>query len=109
VTRQVLVSYGYQVLEAASGAAALKLWPQWQGAVDLLLTDIIMPDGVSGGQLSAQLQAEKPALKVLYMSGYPGEMAARGGLKLEEGLNFLQKPFTTSKLAQAVREGLDRG
>ena len=108
VTKRVLSNYGYRVLEAPSGAAALKMWAQLRSAVDLLLTDIIMPDGVSGGQLVAQLRAEKPGLKVIYMSGYPGEVATRGGLDLHEGVNFLQKPFTASKLAHAVRECLDR-
>ena len=104
-----LTQYGYRVLPAASGAAALELWRQHPGAVDLLLTDIIMPDGVSGGQLAQQLQAEKPGLKVFYMSGYPGDVAGRGGLELHEGVNFLQKPFTGAKLAQTVRDCLDRG
>ena len=75
---------------------------------DLLLTDIIMPEGVSGKQLAAQLQAQKPGLKVIYMSGDPGEVAARGGLDLHDGVNFLQKPFAAPKLAHAVRECLDR-
>ena len=103
-----LAKYGYRVLEAATGAAALEVWRQHRSEVALLLTDIIMPDGVSGRQLAAQLQAAHPKLKVLYMSGYPGEVASRGGLELREGFNFLQKPFAVVKLAQTVRACLDR-
>ena len=104
-----LAKYGYKVLPAPSGAAALELWRQHHTEVDLLLTDIIMPDGVSGGQLAAQLREAKPGLKVIYMSGYPGDVAGRGGLDLHEGVNFLQKPFTVAKLTQTMRACLDRG
>ena len=103
-----LARYGYKVLPAPSGAAALELWRQHHTEVDLLLTDIIMPDGVSGGQLAAQLREAKPGLKVIYMSGYPGEVAGRGGLDLHEGVNFLQKPFTVAKLTETIRACLDR-
>ncbi|MCX6894584.1 MAG: PAS domain S-box protein [Verrucomicrobia bacterium] len=96
----------YRVIEAASGLAALETWRQHGRQVDLLLTDIIMPEGVSGSELVVQLQAAKPGLKIIYMSGYPGEVAGRG-LELDEGTNFLQKPFTPAKLAQIVRDCLD--
>ena len=105
---RVLKKYGYRVLEASTGRAALEMWPRHRDEVDLLLTDIIMPEGVSGVQLAQQLQAEKPGLKVIYMSGYSGETAARG-LNLQEGVNFLQKPFAAPRLAQTVRDCLDRG
>jgi two-component system, cell cycle sensor histidine kinase and response regulator CckA len=74
--------------------------------VDLLLTDIIMPEGVSGRELAERMRASQPGLKVIYMSGYTGEMAGRG-LKLREGVNFLQKPFGSAKLAKTVRDCLD--
>jgi PAS domain S-box-containing protein len=104
---RILERYGYRVIEARSGAAALEVWRQHRGAVDLLLTDLIMPEGVSGGKLAEQLQAKKPRLKVIYMSGYSCDVAERG-LNLREGVNFLQKPFDSSKLAQTVRDCLDR-
>jgi CheY-like chemotaxis protein len=102
----VLERHGYRVIEARNGVAALKLWSQHRAAVDLLLTDLIMPEGLSGRELAEQLRADKPELRVIYMSGYPGETAGRG-LDLREGVNFLAKPFGTAKLAQAVRDCLD--
>ena len=83
-------------------------WRQHHAAVALLLTDIIMPDGIYGGQLAKQLQAEKPELKVIYMSGYPGDVAGRGGLDLHEGENFLQKPFSSTTLLQTIRQRIDQ-
>jgi two-component system cell cycle sensor histidine kinase/response regulator CckA len=103
---RTLKRYGYHVLQAASGPATLELWRQHHHAVDLLLTDIIMPEGMSGRQLAEQLHAEKPDLKIIYMSGYPGEVAGRG-LELREGDSFLQKPFLPARLAQIVRDCLD--
>jgi DNA-binding NtrC family response regulator len=74
--------------------------------IDLLLTDLLMPEGVSGKQLAESLQREKPGLRVIFMSGYNPEI--RGGAPgIEEGLNYLQKPFTHGALLQAVRRQLD--
>ena len=98
--------YGYNVIEAESGLQALELWRQHSAAVDLLLTDIIMPDGVSGSELAVQLRAGKPGLKVIYMSGYSG-VAVGCGVDLREGVNFLQKPYVPAKLGQIVRDCLD--
>jgi PAS domain S-box-containing protein len=103
---RVLERHGYKVIAAPSGAAALGIWEEHRAAVALLLTDVVMPDGVSGGKLAEQLRAQKPALKVLFMSGYTGEIAGRG-LNLREGVNFLQKPFSPTRLAQVVRDCLD--
>jgi two-component system cell cycle sensor histidine kinase/response regulator CckA len=103
---RVLERYGYRVLAASDGVAALELWRQHRDAVDLLLTDIIMPEGLSGPELAGQLAAAKPGLKVIYMSGYSGDKAGRN-LKLREGFNFLEKPFGAVKLAQTVRQRLD--
>jgi FixJ family two-component response regulator len=74
--------------------------------IQLLLTDLVMPEGISGRDLAATLQADQPQLKVIYMSGYPGDVAGRG-LTLREGGNFLQKPFSPIKLAELVRAVLD--
>ena len=103
---RILQQYGYRVLEAPHGNEALALWRQHHGEVDLLLTDVVMPGGISGGKLAEQMLADKPELKVVFMSGYPGEMSERG-LHLDGGPKFLQKPFAPSKLAQTVRECLD--
>jgi two-component system cell cycle sensor histidine kinase/response regulator CckA len=94
------------VIEAASGQAALELWPQHSQEVALLLADVIMPGGVSGRQLAEQLHAQKPGLKIVYISGYPGDVAGRG-LELREDVNFLRKPFSSAKLGGIVRTCLD--
>jgi CheY-like chemotaxis protein len=101
---RILGAQGYRVQSAPSGAEALELWRQQAGAFDLLLTDLIMPGGVSGAQLAEQLQTEQPGLRVIYMSGYRGGSTG-GGL----GANFLQKPFDPAHLAIAVRTCLDTG
>jgi len=82
------------------------LWPQHRAQVDLLLTDVVMPGGISGHQLAKQLLADKPGLKIFFMSGYPGE-AAEHGLELRKEVNFLLKPFSPDHLAQAIRDCLD--
>jgi two-component system, cell cycle sensor histidine kinase and response regulator CckA len=106
VARETLRSHGYRVFEADSGRSALRLWQQHRDAVDLLLTDLVMPEGISGGDLARKLHEGNPELKVIFMSGYAGEVAD-GGLPLHEGINFLQKPFTSLRLAQLVRNRLD--
>jgi CheY-like chemotaxis protein len=105
---RILKHSGYRVLEASDGPEALKVWLEHYREVDLLVTDIIMPGGLSGGKLADQLRAEKPGLKVIYMSGYSGEVAGTG-LNLRDGRKFLQKPFSPAKLVQTVREYLDAG
>ncbi len=101
---KILGAKGYRVQEASSGAAALELYRQQAGKFDLLLTDLIMPGGVSGAQLAAQLRTEQPGLRVIYMSGYRGDLAGVGA-----GVNFLQKPFDPAHLAKVVRACLDTG
>ena len=98
---------GYTVLQAQSGTAALKIWREQREQIQLLFTDLVMPDGMTGRQLAEQLQSDKPALKVIYTSGYSTEVGK--GLSLIEGVNFLQKPYPSGKLARTVRDCLDRG
>jgi len=105
---RILETQGYRVQAASSGAEALELWRQQAGAFDVLLTDMIMPGGISGGQLAERLRTDKPGLRVIYMSGYSGDTASRG-LVLHEGVNFLQKPFDPTHLTRAVRNCLDSG
>ncbi|MBJ7256761.1 MAG: PAS domain S-box protein [Akkermansiaceae bacterium] len=105
LTAQVLRMFGYQVIEAGSGAEALLIWPDHAANVDLLLTDLVMPESVSGGQLADQLLATKPTLRVIFMSGYAGEVSGRG-LDLREGTNYLPKPFTPTKLLAIVGQAL---
>ncbi|MEW6303674.1 MAG: ATP-binding protein [Verrucomicrobiota bacterium] len=96
---------GYTVHAAASGVEALKVWHGQRGCFDLLLTDMVMPGGVSGRDLAVQLLAEKPALKVIYTSGYSMELV-EADFALEDGVNFLQKPYQPASLLRVVREQL---
>ncbi|HUC83594.1 MAG TPA: response regulator, partial [Candidatus Acidoferrales bacterium] len=105
-TQILLARSGYQVLEAANGVGALKIWGENGAAVALLLTDLVMPAGLSGRQLARRLQAERPGLKVIYFSGYSAEIAGRE-FKLLDGENFLQKPIRPEDLLNAVRKSLD--
>jgi len=106
LTRDCLQRLGYRVLEAASGAEALLLWEQQAGIIDLLLTDMVMPNGISGRDLAARLRARQPGLAVLCISGYT---ATEGGGFDEavDGAGFLHKPFSPQTLSRAVRECLD--
>ena len=103
---RVLKRYGYRVIEAANGVEAQRAWEQHKQSVNLLLTDIVMPEGISGRELAELLRADRPGLKVIYMSGYPGDVAGRG-LDLREGVNYLKKPFGLIPLAEVVRRCLD--
>jgi len=104
----ILQDCGYRVLQASSGVEALTLWQEQQGAVDLLLTDMIMPDGLSGKDLAESLLDNKPALKVIFSSGYNVEDLGAGTDFLRKNAShFLQKPYTRITLAQAVRRCLD--
>jgi PAS domain S-box-containing protein len=104
---QILRRFGYRVETAETGVVALEVWDSNDGDFDLLLTDMVMPDGISGSELGRRLKEKKGTLKVIYSSGYSQEIADKE-LTLEEGFNFLQKPYHPMKLAQTVRECLDR-
>jgi PAS domain S-box-containing protein len=102
---RTLTALGYRCLEAREPAEALRLFGQEHGGVDLVITDVVMP-GMSGGELGARLALVRPALPVLYTSGYSDEDVIRRGL-LAGGRPFLQKPFAPEDLARKVREVLD--
>jgi two-component system cell cycle sensor histidine kinase/response regulator CckA len=104
--RNMLSRLGYHVLEASDGASALDEWKKHRDEIHLLLTDMVMPGGINGKELGERLLQENPKLKVVYASGYSAEVAAKG-FPLEEGMNFLAKPFQAEKLAQVVRSCLD--
>jgi CheY-like chemotaxis protein len=105
LSRRALETQGYVVLAAADGAAALRVVERHGGTIHLLLTDVVMP-GLSGRELADQLQARRPGIRVLYMSGYPGDAVVQHGT-LPPGSAFLQKPFSPDGLARKVRDVLD--
>ena len=105
LARFILQDYKYQVLEAGTGNEALKVWEAHEGEIDLLLTDMVMPDGMTGRELAAELRKRKPSLKIIYTSGYSEEIMG-GELTLNE-TRFLQKPYAPPVLAETVRECLD--
>jgi CheY-like chemotaxis protein len=103
---QVLKIQGYQVLAASTGRQALEVWDRANYPIDLLVTDMVMPGGIMGRELAERLKGQRPALKVIYTSGYSPGMAGQD-ISLPEGSNFLPKPYSVSKMAQLVRECLD--
>jgi len=103
---RILGRHGYTVLTAANGREALEMSGAHVGALHLLLTDVIMPD-MNGKELFKQLQMGHPRLEVLFMSGYTSNVIAHHGV-LEEGVQFIQKPFEVKALAAKVRQILDR-
>ena len=105
LTRRLLEPFGYTVLVADGATEALQRFES-ETAIDLLLTDVVMP-GATGPELTRQLLARRPSLKVLYMSGFAEEAILTRGV-LDAGVAFLHKPFTADSLALAVRKALDR-
>jgi PAS domain S-box-containing protein len=102
LSRQILQVSGYRVLEARHAAEALALYEQQDAPVDLMVTDVVMPE-MNGCDLASRLQERRPDLRVLFMSGYTDNAVLRHGL-LSEGAAFLQKPFTAAALANKVQE-----
>jgi two-component system cell cycle sensor histidine kinase/response regulator CckA len=102
---KVLERSGYAVIESSSGVAALELFSKTKPHIDLLLTDMVMPDGISGLQLADTLKAQNPGLKVIFTTGYSSELMGKD-FQIKEGVNFLQKPYPPQKLVQTVKNGL---
>jgi two-component system, cell cycle sensor histidine kinase and response regulator CckA len=96
---------GYRVLSASDPATAIALARRHEAAIDLLLTDVIMP-GMNGRELARALATARPRMKVLYMSGYTDAAMTQQGI-LAPGTAFLSKPFTPEALARKIREVLD--
>jgi two-component system cell cycle sensor histidine kinase/response regulator CckA len=94
------------VLLAENGTEALEMLAKHKGPVNLLLTDVVMPD-MNGKELFEKASAQYPSLKVLYMSGYSGNVLSHRSVQ-EEGIAFIQKPFSVRDLAGKVREVLDQ-
>jgi len=104
LVEQVLTGNGYHVLTAHNGSEALELAQRYKGRIDLLLTDVVMPQ-MRGSELARQLLLDRPGLRVLFMSGYVQE--AHKSELLTRG-DFIQKPFVTAHLSRRVRDLLDR-
>src|SRR5256714_3324279 len=107
LTRMALAQKGYSVIVASNPVDAEQACEKSASEIHLLLTDVTLP-GMSGRELAKQLTSRHPKMRVLFMSGYTFNVIAQGGM-LEDGVVFLQKPFTPSVLAEKVREVLDRG
>jgi two-component system cell cycle sensor histidine kinase/response regulator CckA len=106
-TRIVLERAGYQVIEAANGAEGWRAFEEHGGRIDLALTDVVMPDGMSGRELADKLAKARPELPVLFTSGYTTDFAGRE-LSLKERQSFLQKPAAPKEMLAAVRRAMDR-
>jgi two-component system cell cycle sensor histidine kinase/response regulator CckA len=104
LTRNLLELSGYTVLEAKDGNEALRVSQEYAGAIELLLTDIVMP-GINGRALANQLSQQRPDMKILFMSGHTGQGIGEKEY-LERGAFFLQKPVTRDTLTRKVREAL---
>ncbi|HEY0456044.1 MAG TPA: PAS domain S-box protein [Verrucomicrobiae bacterium] len=104
--RMALESGGYRVVEAVDALQALEQWNQRKDEIDVLFTDMKIPKGMSGAELAENLRALKPCLRVIYTSGFSPDLFARN-LRLEEGLNYLPKPYPTPRLLETVRQCLE--
>ena len=102
----ILEAHGYRILQAGSGVEALKVWEENGRNVDLLISDMIMPEGMSGRELTEKLQKADPNMPAILTSGYSQDMIEREAV-LNESVKFFSKPYHPSQLAQAVRESLN--
>jgi len=107
MVREALEARGYRVLVARNGVEALDLAGRYGDYIDLLISDVIMPQ-MNGAELAQRLARLRPGLRVLFVSGYTDDAVIRLGV-LEQRTAFLQKPFSLDVLARTVREVLDKG
>ena len=107
LVQEILERKGYRVLEASTGVQALKIWDQRKNDIDLILTDMMMPEGVSGRDLAQHALHDRPEMRVIYTSGYSLDVVSPD-FSVKEGTNFLQKPYDPEMLAQVVRECLNK-
>jgi PAS domain S-box-containing protein len=102
----LLAGFGYQIIQAESGAKALQIWASCKDQVDLVLTDLVMPDRLNGRELAEKLWADKPQLKVIFTSGYSAEVVGKQFV-IGDDMTYLQKPYHPKTLASVVRDSLD--
>ena len=105
---RVLGGLGYKVFVAGSGPEALELLDDLEHPPDMLLTDVVLPGGMQGNDVAASFLKRVPGLPVLYMSGHARDAIVHSG-RLDDGVNFIGKPFTPESLAAKIREVLDSG
>ncbi len=106
LVKEILESHDYRVYEAENADAALVVWEQNSAEIELLLTDMVMPGSANGLELSRLLLAKKPELKVIYTSGYSSDLFG-SDVKLREGVNYLPKPYLSSKLTGILSNAFD--
>jgi PAS domain S-box-containing protein len=105
IARQMLASFGYQVLAAATPGEAIRIAKEYPAEIQLLMTDLVMPE-MNGRELAKTLHRLRPEIRQLFMSGYTSDVIAHHGV-LEEGVKYIQKPFSLQDLAAKVREALE--
>jgi CheY-like chemotaxis protein len=105
MTTSMLKRLGYQVIAAETPDEAIRMAQECKGKIDLLMTDVIMPN-MNGSDLASTIMAIKPDIKLLFMSGYTANVIAMHGV-LDEGVHFIQKPFLRKDLITKIREALD--
>lgn len=108
LVKRVLAARGYQVLQAANADDAVPILEDDAQQIDMLLTDVILPGSLQGGDLAKRALALRPSLTILYMSGYTRDTVLQAG-RLQAGMHYLEKPFTPQALSRRVREVLDQG
>jgi CheY-like chemotaxis protein len=104
---EILEAGGYRILKSASGREALDTWHKHRDEIDLVLTDMVMPEGMSGTELAEQLVAENPQIKIVFMSGYTANEISP---ELLQRLNaaFIAKPYGHVELSRIIRQALDQ-
>ena len=106
LSKRMLEKQGYHVIAAATPGEAIRLAEAYAGEIQLLMTDVVMPE-MNGRDLARKLLSFYPNLKRLFMSGYTANVIAHHGV-LDEGVHFIQKPFSIKDLAAKVREAMDQ-
>jgi len=105
VVRAALERFGYQVIVSESAVSALRTWHELRNGIDLVLSDIVMPDGLTGQDLATILQAEAPDLPIILTTGYSDRV---GSVTESHNLRFLRKPYDLQKLLRLVRECIEK-
>jgi len=106
VTKVTLTRLGYQVLVAGNGHQALRIWQERKRDIQLVLTDMIMPEGLSGKDIAQQFKKDRPGIRLIFMSGYNADIAGTD-FPQAEGDYFIGKPFEMHVLASTIRKSLD--